>query len=234
MEKKNVVEMREFFGSEVRVINGEWLVVKDMFGALGRLTSNGQIETTDRNKMNNIIKLLNLWDSETFTIPTKTTKSRGGNKKELIEVQCVKINDCPVILTQFKPTERAGKEALDIWVEFMKFVNNLLVSHNVNLFDLQDRNNQLKAQDRLDIEGGKVVIMNNMLACMLAELCGVEGKILKGDIRTFQESRPDIRFDLGKVYEEMREDFVNAYTFTQSHSQAKEMVLNKMKRKYNK
>lgn len=227
----NKVEMREFFGSEVRVVNEDWMVVKDMFGALGRLRADGQIEGTDRNKMNDIIKLLNLWTVETFTIPTKTTKSRGGNKKELIEVQCVKINDCPVILTQFKPTERAGKEALDIWVEFMKFVNDLLVAHNVNMFDLQDRKNQLTAQDRLDSEGGKVVIMNNMLACMMAELCGVEGKILKGDIRKFQESRPDIRFDLGKIYEEMREDFVNAYAFTQSHSKAKEMVLNKMKRK---
>lgn len=229
---KNKVAMKEFFGSQVRVVNDEWLVVKDMFGALGRLREDGQVETTDRNKMNELISMLGLKECESFTIPINTAKSRGGNKKETIEVQCVKLNDCPVILTQFKPTARVGKEALDTWVNFMKFVNNLLTSYDVNFFDLQDRKNQLTAQDRLTDDGGKVVIMNNMVAQMLAELCGVKGKILKGDIRDFMETNPSIRLDLGLIYEEMREDFVNAYMFTQSHSKAKEMVMNKMIRKY--
>ncbi|MGL4425652.1 MAG: hypothetical protein ACRCZ1_05365 [Cetobacterium sp.] len=142
------------------------------------------------------------------------------------------LKDAPIVLTQFKPTARAGEGAFETWVGFMKFVNDLLVANDVNVFDLTDKRNQISAQVKLDIDGGKVVVMNNMLSQMMAELCGVEGKILKGDIRTFQEEHPQIRLDLGLVYEEMREDFVNAFSFTQSHSNAKDMVLKKYKRKY--
>lgn len=227
---KNKVEIKKFFGTDVRVVNKDWLVVKDMFGALGRLTTLNQVEHTDNVKLDNIIELLGLCAYESFIISSKTAKAKS---RETQDVRCIKINDCPVILTQFKPTARAGEETLKTWVEFMKFVNNLLVAHNVDMFDIVDRRNQLTAQERLDSENGKVVVMNNMLSQMLAELCGVDGKILKRDIRKFQEERPDIRLDLGLIYEEMREDFVNAFSFTQSHSNAKEMVLKKTKRKYN-
>ena len=35
---KNKVEIKEFLGMEVRVVNNEWIILKDMFNALGRLT----------------------------------------------------------------------------------------------------------------------------------------------------------------------------------------------------
>ncbi|MGL5962984.1 MAG: hypothetical protein ACRCZ2_01085 [Fusobacteriaceae bacterium] len=229
---KNKIELKKFFGTEVRVVNEDWIVMKDMFGALGRLRDDGQMKGEDKEKVVEVSNLLNLRSVETFIVPTKVTKSKGGNKKEFIDMNCVNLKDAPIVLTQFKPTARAGEEAFGTWVGFMKFANDLLIANDVNVFDLTDKRNQISAQVKLDTDGGKVVVMNNMLSQMMAELCGVEGKILKGDIRTFQEEHPRIRLDLGLVYEEMREDFVNAFSFTQSHANAKDMVLKKYKRKY--
>lgn len=225
---KNKVEIRNFFGTEVRVVNGEWLVVKDMFGALGRLREDdGSIHDKDLAKLRRYTDVLQL-EVAPHIIPVDSTKKRA---RKFIEVNTIQINKAPSIVLLFEPKVKIG-ERYELWCEFLKFVNNLLVSYDINLFDLQDRKNQLTAQDRLTDDGGQVVIMNNMLAQMLAELCGVEGKILKGDIRNFMETNPSIRLDLGLIYEEMREDFVNAYMFTQSHSKSKEMVMNKMNRKY--
>ena len=52
---KNKVEMKNFMGTEVRVINDEYIVLKDMFRALGRLNTVHQIETTDRNKLSQFL-----------------------------------------------------------------------------------------------------------------------------------------------------------------------------------
>ena len=44
---------KKFFNEEGRFINAkgyEWLILKDMFNWLGRLTDKQQIETTDRRK----------------------------------------------------------------------------------------------------------------------------------------------------------------------------------------
>ncbi|MGL5646973.1 MAG: hypothetical protein ACRDDY_03900 [Clostridium sp.] len=232
MKEKNKVEIKEFFGTNVRVVNEDWIVMKDMFGALGRLDSKGDVPSATSNKVDEKIGLLKLCPRKSFTVPVKVSKSKGGNKNEFVDISCVNLKDSPVLLTFFEPTARAGEVALKTWVEFMKFVNNLLVANNVNLFDIQDRRNQMSAQDKLDSDGGKVMIMNTMISKMLAELIGVEGKILKGDIRKFQDENPQIRLDLGLVYEELREDFVSAYSFTQSHSTSKDMALNKAKRKY--
>lgn len=38
---KSIVEVKEFLGMKVRVVNHEWIVTKDMFSALGRVKEDG-------------------------------------------------------------------------------------------------------------------------------------------------------------------------------------------------
>ena len=71
--------------ADVRVIQvgiKEYVVLKDVFNALGRLTSGGQIETSDRRTLANFLLGMKL-DSETFTIDLKG----GGNKCQIFIVR---------------------------------------------------------------------------------------------------------------------------------------------------
>lgn len=48
---KNKVEKKVFLSMEVRIVNEEYIVLKDMFSALGRLTTEGKIHSDDRKKI---------------------------------------------------------------------------------------------------------------------------------------------------------------------------------------
>ncbi|MDU2047779.1 MAG: hypothetical protein E6715_05740 [Clostridium perfringens] len=51
---ENSVEIKEFLGMEVRFINDEWIVLKDVFSALGRVKENGSW-TDEKKKLSKII-----------------------------------------------------------------------------------------------------------------------------------------------------------------------------------
>lgn len=91
MKEKSKVEIKEFFGTDVRVVNDDWIVMKDMFGALGRLTSRGQTESTDKTKLVKVVGRHNLKkfliDSNNESIST----GRGGNKRKSVVLECVSI-----------------------------------------------------------------------------------------------------------------------------------------------
>lgn len=146
--------MKKFFDMEGRFINvdnNSWLVLKDMFNWLGRLTANGQIETTDRNRLNSFLKNINReCASESFTIDFGKKKGKGNASNGSIQtVDCINIKVVPMVLTQFEPTARVGKERHQKWCELMQFINEILEELEVYKFITEDKGHQKKAMSRL-------------------------------------------------------------------------------------
>lgn len=221
---KSKVEKKQFLGMEVRVVNGEYFPIKDMFMALGRLDSNDKVTTRDRDKLKRFM------DYGIISGSTKCTLTSKGKKqsRETQEMECVKISDLPMILTQYEP-QKSKEDAVKSWVEFMKFVNEILTKLEVDKFIVTDKQEQLSCQEMLDKLGGKVPQMNTMVCMIMAKLIGVEGKVKKDDLRTYQNQTT---VDLLDVHSFVRENFVNAYRFTGSHKKSKEMVYEAAMREY--
>ena len=86
----NNVKIKKFLGMEVRIVNEEYIVLKDVFSALGRLDNKNQIVSTDRNKLKEfLIDINKLCDSKTFTITSKSKKSKS---RDYQEVDCLNIS----------------------------------------------------------------------------------------------------------------------------------------------
>ena len=167
----NNVKIKKFLGMEVRIVNEEYIVLKDVFSALGRLDNKNQIVSTDRNKLKEfLIDINKLCDSKTFTITSKSKKSKS---RDYQEVDCLNISTIPIVLTQFKPTKAKGEQALDIWRKFMIFVNDLLESLEVYKYIIIDKDKQKTNTEILIDNGGKPMIANKMTNQIMAELIGV-------------------------------------------------------------
>ena len=69
---ENNFEVKSFLGMEVRIINREWLVLKDMFSALGRLNARNQISTGDSKRVFDFLELVDKFeDYQKLTIDFK-------------------------------------------------------------------------------------------------------------------------------------------------------------------
>lgn len=77
-------EIKKFLGKDVRVITvglKQYIILKDMFEVLGRVKEDGQIQTTDRNKLHKFLKDIDkLCDSEELIV---TSKSKNLNQEKL-------------------------------------------------------------------------------------------------------------------------------------------------------
>lgn len=222
----NKVERKIFLGMEVRAVNGEWIVLKDMFNALGRVRDNGGW-TDEKKKLINFLGDIDKKDHyESFVVVVK----RGQTE----EVECLKLETVPIVLTQFKPTARKGEEALNKWREFMKFVDELLTELEVYKFIITDKERQKDNTNILIEYGGVPMIANNQTNIIMAKLIGVYdkgiGKITKEQLKIYQ---PQTTVDLLEVRNFVFTEFVNAYKFTESHKDSADMVLKLAKRKYN-
>lgn len=215
----NKVEIKNFLGSEVRVVNNEYIVLKDMFNALGRVKEDGTW-TSERKKMINFLEgIEKLIDHETLVVTSKGKKK----SREYQEVECLKIETVPVVLTQFKPTNRKGKEAIDKWFEFMKFVNELLVSVKAHNFMIEDIELEKIDRDRLFKLGGKPMIMAGMAnTAMGIIIIGEKIKISKPDLKSYQNQ---ITIDLLEARRYWIEEFIRAYKITKSHSESNRLAL---------
>lgn len=227
----NKIEIKKFLGMEVRVVNEEYIVLKDMFNALGRLSDKGQIQTAERNKLQDFLKDINKeTDSKTFTI---TSKGRKHSREEQ-EAECLKLDTVPIILTQFKPTKAKGEEALNTWRNFMRFVDGLLSSLEVYKYIITDKEKQKGHMQILIDEGGKTVVANQQVNIIMAKLIGVYDKgiktLKKDELKIYQDQTT---IDLLEVREFVMSKFVNAYEFTNSHKTAGEMALKLALKKYN-
>lgn len=215
----NKVEIKNFLGSEVRVVNNEYIVLKDMFNALGRVKEDGTW-TSERKKMINFLEgIEKLTDHETLVVTSKGKKK----SREYQEVECLKIETVPVVLTQFKPTNRKGKEAIDKWFEFMKFVNELLVSVKAHNFIIEDTELEKIDRDRLHRLGGSPMKMATMVNyAMGVIITGEKIKISKPDLKSYQNQ---ITIDLLEARRYWIEEFIRAYKITKSHSESNRLAL---------
>lgn len=214
----NKVEIKNFLGSEVRVVNNEYMVLKDMFEALGRVKEDGTW-TDEKNKMDKFLDGINQKEfHETLVVLVKQ-----GRAKVEKEIECLKLEVVPVVLTQFKPTNRKGKEAIDKWFEFMKFVNELLVSAKAHKFIIEDTELEKIDRDRLHKLGGKPMIMAGMAnTAMGIIITGEKIKIGKDDLKSYQNQ---ITIDLLGCRRYFIEEFIRAYKITKSHGQANRLAL---------
>ena len=226
----NNVKIKKFLGMEVRIVNEEYIVLKDVFSALGRLDDKNQIVSTDRNKLKEfLIDINKLCDSKTFTITSKSKKSKS---RDYQEVDCLNISIIPIVLTQFKPTKAKGEQALDIWRKFMIFVNDLLESLEVYKYIIIDKDKQKTNTEILIDNGGKPMIANKMTNQIMAELIGIYPdikEIKKDELKIYQDQTT---IDLLEVRDFVYTKFINAYEFTGSHKDSKQMALKLSKRKY--
>ena len=226
----NNVKIKKFLGMEVRIVNEEYIVLKDVFSALGRLDNKNQIVSTDRNKLKEfLIDINKLCDSKTFTITSKSKKSKS---RDYQEVDCLNISTIPIVLTQFKPTKAKGEQALDIWRKFMIFVNDLLESLEVYKYIIIDKDKQKTNTEILIDNGGKPMIANKMTNQIMAELIGIYPdikEIKKDELKIYQDQTT---IDLLEVRDFVYTKFINAYEFTRSHKDSKQMALKLSKRKY--
>ena len=226
----NNVKIKKFLGMAVRIVNEEYIVLKDVISALGRLDNKNQIVSTDRNKLKEfLIDINKLCDSKTFTITSKSKKSKS---RDYQEVDCLNISIIPIVLTQFKPTKAKGEQALDIWRKFMIFVNDLLESLEVYKYIIIDKDKQKTNTEILIDNGGKPMIANKMTNQIMAELRGVYPdikEIKKDELKIYQDQTT---IDLLEVRDFVYTKFINAYEFTGSHKDSKQMALKLSKRKY--
>lgn len=218
----NKVEVKLFLGEEVRVVNNEWMILKDMFGALGRLrTDNGQLDDKDTKKLRVFLEGIGkLSDTESLRITSKSSKKKS---REYQEVECLKIETVPVVLTQFKPTNRKGKEAIEKWFEFMKFVNELLISVKAHNFVIEDTELEKIDRDRLHRLGGSPMKMATMVNyAMGVIITGEKIKIKKDDLKSYQNQTT---IDLLEARRYWIEEFIRAYKITKSHSESNRLAL---------
>lgn len=221
---RNQVEKKWFLKSEVRTVNDEYIVLKDVFSALGRLREDNQIQTTDRYKVTELVEFGIISAGENITISSKGKKQSKSEQS----VDCVKISDVPLILTQFKPS-KTKEGAIETWVEFMKFVNNLLTSLEVHKYIVTDKQKQLNHHELIVELGGKPVVENKMVNVIMAELIGIEGSIKKDELRTYQNQTT---VDLLEVRDYVMNKFEQAYEIEESHSKAKEIAKRLAFKKY--
>lgn len=214
----NKVEIKNFLGSEVRIINNEYMVLKDMFEALGRVKEDGTW-TDEKNKMDKFLDGINQKEyHETLVVLVKQ-----GRAKVEKEIECLKLEVVPVVLTQFKPTNRKGKEAIDKWFEFMKFVNELLVSAKAHKFIIEDTELEKIDRDRLHKLGGSPMKMATMVNyAMGIIITGEKIKIKKDDLKSFQNQTT---IDLLEARRYWIEEFIRAYKITKSHSVSNRLAL---------
>lgn len=229
-------ETKKFMNETGRFINvdgEEWLVVKDMFNWLGRLRADGQVETTDRNKLIKFLKNIRQETAgETFTITSKGRKQ----SRETQEAWCIKIDVVPMVLTQFEPTARAGKERHDQWCELMQFINNILMELEVHKFITVDKDYQKDCMERLraivpdSCPDNVYKTVNNHIAMIMGQLMSMNSPIYKKDITQFNNQTT---VDLLVVREEALDLYLTMYELTNSFEQSYNNTLNVMKKRHN-
>ena len=148
-------------------------------------------------------------------------------------MECLNIETLPIVLTQFRPTARKGKEALDKWCEFMKWVDKLLVEHEAYKMIVTDKEHQKDLQRMFSEDGGKAVVMDNQICGIMAELVGAYPdikKLTKEDLKIYQNQTT---IDLLEVRQWCLEKYEEYFVITNSNAKARETCIKMARRKYN-
>lgn len=225
--------IKDFLGESIRVVQvglKEYAILKDVFSVLGRVKADGTW-TDEKKKLILFLKDIDkISDHETFEV---TSKSKNKRSREIQDVDCLNIETLPIVLTQFRPTARKGKEALDKWCEFMKWVDKLLVEHEAYKMIVTDKEHQKNLQRMFSEDGGKAVVMNNQICGIMAELVGVYPdikKLTKEDLKIYQNQTT---IDLLEVRQRCLEKYEEYFVVTNSNAKARETCIKMARRKYN-
>lgn len=156
---------------------------------------------------------------------------KQGKSKVTKEVDCLNIEVAPTVLTQFKPTQRRGKEILDTWFSFMKFVNMLLKYHDLHKYIVIDKQDQRDKMTSVQDNGGKPMIANQMVNKIMGKLITGEDNfsIKKEELKIYQ---PQTTKDLLKVRKDVLNMFDVIYRVCKSHKQTYDTVLDMALKKY--
>jgi hypothetical protein len=239
MEKKIFkAHERKFFNETGRFIDyqdTEWLVVKDMFGWLGKLDSNNQIDHRDRDKLNQFLEDIGqITARETFPIDFNKKKGRGNKSNGSIqEVLCIKVDVVPMVLTQFRPTARAGQERYQQWCDLMKFINEVLVELEAYKFITEDKEYQKNVMSKLkklvpsNYYGNPYKKANTHVALVLGLMVdGKEKPIWKNEITSLANGTTIEGLKLRKEIEDV---YINTYEmfldFDIAYEKTKEVML---------
>lgn len=124
--EKNKVEIVKFLGEDVRVVNGEFIVLKDMFKVLGRVKKDGGWNDPK-------VRLISfLEDSEKIRdfgiLEVSYGKKLGSKARKSYNVECLKLSTAYLSLLLFRPTKNAKnyKHKLEIWRRFINFLDDLI------------------------------------------------------------------------------------------------------------
>lgn len=156
---------------------------------------------------------------------------KQGKTKVTKEVDCLNIETVPIVLTQFKPTKRRGKEILDTWSDFMKFVNMLLKYHDLHKYIALDKQDQQDKMTSVQDNGGEPMIANQMVNKIMGKLITGEDNfsIKKDELKIYQ---PQTTRDLLKVRKDVLNMFDVIYGVCKSHKQTYDTVLDMVTKKY--
>lgn len=156
---------------------------------------------------------------------------KQGKAKVTKEVDCLNIETVPIVLTQFKPTKRRGKEILDTWSDFMKFVNMLLKYHDLHKYIINDKEKQKLVIKEITDNCGSAIITNQMVNRIIGKLITDDDNfsISKDELKIYQ---PQITIDLLEVRNFVMDKFSTLYAFTNSHKESYDGTLKLAKKKY--
>lgn len=222
--------VKEFLGYDVRTVRvdneHEYIVCKDMFEVLGLVKDNGSWASAKK-KMLDFLQGID----EKESVQTLDVLLKQGKSKVVKEVDCLNIEVAPTVLTQFKPTQRRGKEILNTWFEFMKFVNMLLKYHDLHKYIVIDKQDQKDKMASVQDNGGEPMIANQMVNKIMGKLITGEDNfsIKKDELKIYQ---PQTTKDLLKVRKDVLNMFDVIYGVCKSHKQAYDTVLDMATKKY--
>lgn len=224
--------IKKFLGHDVRtIVDGykEYIVLKDMFMVLGRVADNGSW-TKSKDKMKRfLINIGKIEDVQSFHVLVKQ-----GKIKTTQEVDCLLIDTVPIVLTQFEPTARKGEQALKEWIEFMKWVDNLLRENEAYKVILKDKEEQKKISKTInDNTKCKMVVINTQVSRLMAELIGVYPHIKKLNKDELKIYQPQVTIDLIEVRQEALKVMEQQLLVTEDYKSAYDFTLKYMKKIYN-
>lgn len=234
-------EIKKFLGHKVRVITVRlelYIVIQDVFEALGRLDNKNQITSRDRKRLNEFLEIIG--KSSASTKCTITSKSKKSKSRETQEVSCIPVELLPVITTQFKPTnskyktKEENEQILNEWAEFMIWVDNLLQEHKAYEVILKDKEEQKTVAKTITEEtDGKMVVINTQISIIMAKLIGVYDKgikkINKDELKIYQ---PQVTIDLIEIRQEALKIFEQQYLVLEDYKQASDFTVAYMQKKY--
>ena len=246
MEYKEVRYIK-FLGEDVRIVDygyhKRFMVKKDMFKALGKLKTNGDIIDNDNIKYKELIDDLELEEGKDYInklmIKVKISDhlKKGGTSKarNTQQVDLINIVQVPIMLTQFKPTKKAKDydNKLKIWRDFMKFVNSILQDYHMEDYIIEDKEEWKR--DTLLFNGDEKVAMiaNRQTNINMAKILGVYNQgikyINKNELKKYNSQTT---MDLLAIRQELYHEYSSLYSIFESKKIAMVGSLNKIIKKY--